>query len=186
MRIIFAARKRCYAALKFDLRSGSKPSAVFNHKGKLRNPDARNAAPALILNVHPARGKPDNKRADPPVIRLQLNCRISNSCFTRRPPSHGVISKNDALIGSAARILRPGHASGGVKFHFSSSREHKMNSIKNSRLTRTVIAQQKEMPALRNFYRRRPEVMELHQPHSRNFIRFRRFHNTRHSLCFQR
>ena len=46
----------------------------------------------------------------------------------------------------------------------------KMNSIKNRRLTRAVIAQQEQMPALRNFYRRRPEVMELHQPHGRNFI----------------
>jgi hypothetical protein len=45
-----------------------------------------------------------------------------------------------------------------------------MNSIKNRRLTRAVIAQQEQVATLRNFYRRRPKVMELHQPDSRNFI----------------
>jgi hypothetical protein len=35
---------------------------------------------------------------------------------------------------------------------------------------RSGIAQQKQMLILGNFYRRRPEIMELHQPDSRNFI----------------
>ena len=43
--------------------------------------------------------------------------------------------------------------------------QHKVDRIENGRLARAVVSQKEQMPALGNLNRRRPEVVELHNPH---------------------
>ena len=55
-----------------------------------------------------------------------------------------------------------------------------MDRVENRRLARAVVAEQEQMPAIGNLDRRRPEVVELHQPNGGYPIALSLFH--RHFL----
>ena len=163
--VVLAAGEHGDGALEFGLRRGAETAFFLYGERKLRDGNGRDAAPAFIGNVHSVRGKSDGKRDDTSGIRLQLDRRVCDSRLAHGASGDGVVAKHDSLDGASAGILRARHARGGVELHFASGGQYEVNCVEDGRLARAVVAQKEQMPAVWNLNRRRPEVVELHNPH---------------------
>ena len=165
MPVVLAASEHGDGAFEFGLRRGAETAFFLYGERKLRDGNGRDAAPAFIGNVHSVRGKSDGKRDDTSGIRLQLDRRVCDSRLAHGASGDGVVAKHDSLDGASTGILRARHARGGVELHFASGGQHEVYCVEDGRLSRAVVAQKEQMPALGNLNRRRPEVVELHNPH---------------------
>ena len=178
MGIVLPACKRSHAAFEFPLRGSTEASILLDGQRQLGDRHGRDATPSFVCDIHTAGGKPNGERADSPGIRTQFNGGIRDAGFADGLARDGVVSKHNALNGATTRVFRASDARGGIELHFASSSQHKMDCVENRRLAGAVVAKEEQMPAFGDFNRRRPEVVELHQPHGGDPIHFARLHPT--------
>ena len=178
---VFAAHKVSarQRTLELGLCRGAEATFFRNRERQVSNWDRRHAAPALVGDIHPFCRKSNRKRDDLVRIRHrpQFNGRVGDARLARCAARHGVVAEDDALDCASTGILRPRDTCGGIEFHVASGREDKMNRIEKRRLAGSVVAQQKEMPALGNVNGRGAKIVKLHKANGRDAVVFRNFHS---------